>query len=213
IARWDGTNWSALGDGIGYYDNFIFPSVNALAWHNGQLYVGGAFTNTGTTAVTNLARWDGSVWSPVGGGVAGEVSIFTGVPVSTLRFLGDDLYVGGNFTTVGDNVSALNVARWDGSTWSALGSGLKARPNSAPVNALAFLGTDLYATGGFTNAGGVTATGTAKWDGFSWSSIGAINGTAACAVSNAGSIYLCGDFNLAGTVIGNHIIRWDGFNW
>src|SRR5437762_13624901 len=143
IARWDGSTWSALGVGIGYYDNFIFPSVNALAWHNGQLYVGGAFTNAGTTAVTNLARWDGSAWSQVGGGVAGEASIFTGVPVSTLQFLGDELDVGGHFTTVGDNVPALNVARWDGNAWSALGSGLKAAANSAPVNALAFLGTDL----------------------------------------------------------------------
>jgi trimeric autotransporter adhesin len=213
IARWDGTNWSALGDGIGYYDNFLFPSVNAMVWHDGQLYVGGAFTNAGTTAVSNLARWDGSAWSPVGGGVAGEASLFTGVPVSTLQFLGDDLYVGGHFTTVGDSVPALNVARWDGSTWSALGSGLKAAANSAPVNALAFLGTDLYATGGFTNAGGITAKRVAKGDGFSWSSIGAINGTAVSAVSNSGSIYLCGDFNLANTVIGNHIIRWDGANW
>ncbi|HXT42462.1 MAG TPA: hypothetical protein VN887_20815 [Candidatus Angelobacter sp.] len=213
IARWDGTNWSTLGDGIGYYDNFLFPSVNVMAWHNGQLYVGGAFTNAGTVAVTNLARWDGSAWFDVGGGVSGDASILTGVPVSTLQFLGDDLYVGGNFTAVGDGVPALNVARWDGNTWSALGSGLKAPANSAPVNALAFLGTDLYATGNFTNAGGVTATRVARWDGLSWSSIGAINGTPACAVSNSGSIYLCGDFNVAGTVIGNHIIRWDGFNW
>ena len=213
IARWDGTNWSALGDGIGYYDNFIYPSVNAMAWHNGQLYVGGAFTNAGTVAAMNLARWDGSNWSQIGGGVAGQPGFQTGAPVTSLQFLGDDLYVGGNFTTVGDNVPVLNVAKWDGNTWSALGSGLKGAANSAPVSALAFLGTDLYATGNFTNAGGVTATRVAKWDGLSWSSIGAINGTASCAVSNAGSIYLCGDFNLASNVIGNHIIRWDGIDW
>ena len=33
------------------------------------------------------------------------------------------LYIGGNFTTVGD-VIATNIAKWNGSSWSALGSGM-----------------------------------------------------------------------------------------
>ena len=147
IARWDGTNWSALGDGVGYYGDFIYPSVNAMAWHNGELYVGGAFTNAGALAVMNLARWDGNSWSEVGGGVAGDPGFQTGSPVTSLLFLGDDLYVGGNFNSVGNNIPVLNVAKWDGNTWSSLGSGLKAPANSPPVSALAFLGTDLYAAG------------------------------------------------------------------
>jgi hypothetical protein len=111
-------------------------------------------------------------------------------------------------------VPALNIARWNGSTWSPLGTGLKGNASDYPVTALAFLGTNLYATGNFTNAGGITATHVAKWNGSAWSSIGTLNSMGDRAVSNSGSIYFCGEFNLAnGTIIGNHVIRWDGTNW
>ncbi len=216
IAKWDGTNWSALGGGIGYYGAGLYPIVNVLAWHDGQLYAGGAFTNSGSTMISNLARWDGNAWSSVGGGVGGSSSLVSGGEVATLEFLGNDLYVGGQFNSAGA-LSALNVAKWNGSNWSALGTGLKGPPNSRPVNALALLGTDLCATGNFTNAGGFTAR-VAKWDGANWSSLGAINGSGIRAVAGSGSIYICGDFNMANfdtptNVIGNHVIRWDGSSW
>ena len=217
VAKWNGTNWSAMDAGIGYYDSAASQFVKSLLWRNGQLYAGGAFTNAGNVAATNLARWDGFTWSQLGGGVPGTYSIFTGSPVSTMHFLGSDLYVGGFFTIVGGNVPALNIARWNGSSWSALGSGLKGPPNSSAVNTLTVLGSELYATGNFTNAGGLTAR-VAKWDGVNWSSLGAINGTGSRAASNSGSLYICGDFSVANfntpsNVIGNHILRWDGSTW
>src|SRR4051794_12335792 len=49
-----------------------------------------------------------------------------------------NLYIGGNFTAVG-GVAAAYIAKWDGSSWSALGAGL-----NAYVDALAVSGTDLY---------------------------------------------------------------------
>ena len=48
---------------------------------------------------------------------------------------------------------ANNIARWDGSSWSALGSGV-----NGYVTALAMLGNDLFVGGGFTTAGGIAAT-------------------------------------------------------
>jgi hypothetical protein len=218
IAKWNGTNWSPLGAGIGYFEGIFSQVVNVLLWNNGQLYAGGSFTNAGPVAATNLARWDGSTWSPVGGGVTGTAGVLTGSPVSALQFMGSDLYVGGRFTIVGGNVSATNIARWNGSAWSALSSGLRSAPNNGPVSALAVLGTDLYAFGNFTNAGGVTVSGLARWNGVNWSGFGTLNGSRSRAVSQAGSIYVCGDFNVANYdtpshVIANHIVRWDGASW
>jgi len=76
------------------------------------------------------------------------------------------LYVGGAFTTAGTN-RAMNVAKWDGSAWSALGSGV-----GGTVRALAVSGTNLYAGGDFTTAGGSSAQYVAKWDGSAWSALG-----------------------------------------
>src|SRR6185436_11392597 len=76
------------------------------------------------------------------------------------------------FTTAGGN-PATNVAKWNGSSWSALGSGIGNVPGqNTEVNALAVSGNDLYVGGRFTAAGGLAATNVAKWNGSSWSALG-----------------------------------------
>ena len=82
-----------------------------------------------------------------------------------------NLYAGGFFTTAG-GVSANYIAKWDGSSWSALGSGI-----DNLVLALAVDGAgNLYAGGSFTTAGGVIANNIAKWDGSGWSALGKRDG-------------------------------------
>ena len=69
-----------------------------------------------------------------------------------------NLYAGGRFTTAG-GTSAAKIAKWNGTTWSALGTGM----NNA-VSALAFDSSgNLYAGGGFTTAGGLIRPYIAKW--------------------------------------------------
>src|SRR5205823_6515691 len=68
--------------------------------------------------------------------------------VRALAVSGSDLYAGGLFTTAGGGL-ANNIAKWNGSSWTALGSGM-----NDWVEALAVSGSDLYAGGNFTTAGG-----------------------------------------------------------
>ena len=124
VARWDGTSWHALGGGLSGSD---FPRVRTLkVWDDGTgpaLYAAGRFDMAGGQPVDNVARWDGTSWSPVGGGVDGP----PGVIVEDLEVF-DDLQTGpalfacGSFTTAG-GAPAMNLARFDGAAWSASGAG------------------------------------------------------------------------------------------
>ena len=131
--------------------------------------------------------------------------------VSALALDGSgNLYAGGGFTTAG-GTPASYIARWDGSAWSALGSGM-----NNGVNALAVDGSgNLYAGGGFTTAGGISANRIARWDGSTWSALGSgMNSTVrALALDGSGNLYAGGAFTTAGGSPANYIARWDGSAW
>jgi len=119
--------------------------VSALVVSGSNLYTGGSFTTAGGIAARVIAKWNGSSWSALGSGLIGVNWPF----VSALAVSGCDLYVGGDFTPAFNGSVGNNIAKWDGSSWSALGSGM-----NRPVNALVVSGCDLYAGGPFTIAGG-----------------------------------------------------------
>jgi hypothetical protein len=154
IARWDGFAWTPLGSGadsrvtaLAAFDDGIGPA----------LYAGGWFTIAGGVVVNRVARWDGGVWSslsgPSGAGVAGEdSSVFAFADYDDGS--GPALFVGGYFATAG-GVVVNNIARWDGSAWSAL-FGASGTGVSSHVLSLAVFddgsGPALYAGGFFTTA-------------------------------------------------------------
>ena len=134
---------------------------------------------------------------------------------------GPALYAGGGFATAG-GVFVSSIARWDGVSWSPLGSGM-----DGTVRSLAVFddgtGPALYAGGGFATAGGVTVNHIARWDGVSWSAVGSgmSGGGAATTVRSLAvfddgtgpALYAGGRFTAAGGVAANRIARWDGTSW
>ena len=120
IAKWNGTTWSTLGTGMN-------GEVNALEVYddgNGPaLYAGGNFTTADGVPASRIAKWNGSSWSPVGLGIGGS-----GAPVVRALKVYDDgsgpaLYVSGAFTLAGGQ-PANRIARWNGSAWLPMGTGL-----------------------------------------------------------------------------------------
>jgi hypothetical protein len=162
-------------------------------------------------AASHIAKWDGHAWSALGSGIRG--SYYYGPTINALAASGSELYAGGDFTTAG-GVAATNIAKWDGSAWSALGSGLNGR-----VSSLAADGSNLYVGGEFAIAGGVTANSIAKWDGSAWSALGSGMGRSgvtpqvfALALSGT-NLYAGGYFDTAGGVTVNGTAKWDGSAW
>jgi hypothetical protein len=125
---------------------------------------------------------------------------------------GPALYMTGN---------RMGVVRWDGTEWAALGEPFgTGGSGSRWGRALAVFddggGPALYLGGNFINFGG--AAYAARWDGASWSGLGAgTNGIVwALAVYDDGSgpaLYAGGQFTSAGGSSSPGIARWDGTNW
>lgn len=215
VARWDGTAWHSLGGGIGG-TTYPWPRVYALAASpDGSLYVGGDFTTAGGLQANSIARWDPmyEMWFPLASGISGGDSGNPGVHALAQTSDGS-IYAGGDFSTA-DGLSASEIARWDGRSWSTLGSGIGGVPY-AVVHAIA-VGQDgsIFAGGYFTTAGGVQANYIARWDGTSWYPMGGgMNGRVrALTFGPGGSLYAGGDFTSAGNVAANHVAQWDGISW
>lgn len=67
IAKWDGSNWSAVfSDITGSISGP--PTIRAITFAlNGDMYIGGRFTEVEGITVNNIARWDGTQWHALGG--------------------------------------------------------------------------------------------------------------------------------------------------
>ncbi|MDB6032253.1 MAG: hypothetical protein JWM16_2591 [Verrucomicrobiales bacterium] len=102
----------------------------------------------------------------------------------------------------------LNV--WDGVEWTNLA---EFKGDTSALYDLAFVGNYLYAAGLFTNVNGVAASGLARWDGTSWSSIGFVGAALGLDV-DGDDLFVAGSFtNKAGSQVMTNIGRWDGAAW
>jgi hypothetical protein len=144
------------------------------------------------------------------------------------------IYVSGHFPKVNqDNVAAgtggINVnhiAKWNGSNWSELGSGMTDLVyNNSTYSGLPWVRTlcydyenqTLYAGGGFLKAGGINARNIAKWDGTNWSSMaGGFEKEVYAICKNGANLYVGGQFlaDFANSNPNNrHVSNWNGSMW
>ena len=222
LARFDGLNWQPVGGLVGHQFGNTDFFVGALEVHDDgsgpELYVGGRFQRAGGQNAQNLARWNGTSWSPAPGGDGIEgtsVACIHSHPATT----GNELIICGSMSVSTPSGLAVQIARWDGSQWNQMG----AQPNGQVRGLESFdsgSGMDLYASGTFSQIGGVAASSMARWDGTSWFPLGAGLGAGsfvrALAVFDDGNgeqLYVAGDIQLAGGTVVSNIARWNGTAW
>lgn len=131
---------------------------------------------------------------------------------------GNGFYAGGSFRKAG-RITLNGVARWDGTSWSIMGSTTQFGVDGV-VHAIAVEGNDVYVGGRFRNAGGVAANNIARYNASTntWTALGSGVGTGpadyvgSLAVRN-GTLYAGGWFSQAGGTAANNIARWSGGSW
>ena len=199
LVRWTGTGWEPLGD-------VYAVGVQALAFDEaGLLYAGGQFFGSDalpSEGTGGVARWNGAAWAPLGQGVGDGVFAY----VSALAPApGGGVFVGGRFEAVsqsdGSAVRSRNVARWDGTQWTALGGGLTG--TDGIVQSFAIAADGMYVGGDFTGAvqpsgDVIPARHLARWTGSGWEEAAAFEnayyGIQALTARADGSLLVGGSF-------------------
>jgi hypothetical protein len=199
--------------------NGVSGAVRAVAADGqGNVYVGGSFIVVGgiSTPVNNIARFNTqtNTWSTLGTGSSNGVS---GGGVSALAVVGNEVFVGGDFTSAG-GVSANRVARFNTqtNTWSTLGTGSSNGVSGGGVSALAVVGNEVFVGGVFTLAGGVSAYNVARFNTQTntWSALGTgssygVNGEVRALAVVGNEVFVGGVFTLAGGVSANRVARFN----
>lgn len=188
IVSWNGTEFKALGLGIGSDDPA--NGVQAITSFDPdgpggllpRIVAAGTFSLAGGAPATNIAKWDGQSWSPLGLGLDTH-PWYPAVRsyVTALQVFDEDgtgpslpaLFATGSFSKSGETVVTL-FAKWDGLQWSAAGGGV----HGSEGRALTVFDED----GSGPDKPAITISGTfnyvgesrarfnhvARWDGQSW---------------------------------------------
>jgi len=207
LAFLDAAGWHGAvpGRSLEMLDNFLSLDYGSGAQtfleSEGDLLVGGRFVFAGDRRAGGLARWDGTGWSPVGGGTDGDVR--------ALAYWNGLLVVGGGFRHAGA-VEAASIATWDGVQWRALGAGF---PNGG-ISAMVDYNGTLIAGGYFNYSGERQVYNVARWDGTLWQPMrfGVWGGVEDLVVYD-GDLLAGGNIGWDGRTHVGPVVRWTGEVW
>ena len=181
LAAWDPAAgvWERVGESA-----VLVGSVHALSELSGVLYVGGQFRDSSGAGLSGIARYNGTHWDSLGGGVrAGRVT-------AVGRSL-DEIIIGGSFAGVGTS-DARRIARWDGRVWHAIGE------LNGDVSAITTIGIYIYVAGDFTTADGNTVNHIARYQHGRWHALaGGVDAPVRTLLSVGTCLYLGGSFRRA----------------
>ena len=217
IARWNGTAWSALGEGLSEFEFSYFAPIvkNRLFVEGNDIY----FLYFKIDAGIEVKKWNGTSWSSVFSSNYHLQNWAGSAYISGICKYQNDFYIFGQFTNT-NGIETNNIAKWNGTAWSALGTGI--RRNSALFSSILSVKADsngnIFVVGSFNLAGSVTTNGIARWNGTAWSALG--SGTSSVnsgindmQIDSNNNVYVGGSFTTIGGITANRIARWNGTAW
>ena len=206
IVYWNGTQWVTIAS------SFVGTTINDICVApDGSVYATGLFSSIDGVAAVNIAKYDGSTWSPLSTGLDND-----GLHVSVAA--NGDLYAGGKFHTAG-GVPAYHIARWDGSSWHKLGAYAGFNDEVYSI-AISKDGKTVYVGGIFTDQYSRSSSAmlriakyTVSSDTFSAMGNGFNSTVSEVIISPSNYVYAGGGFTLSGIAPMNYISKWNGSTW
>lgn len=169
IARWDGSCWLALGQGV---DAPVYALCASAALQPGEvsasLFAGGVFSTAGGIAANHVASWDGTRWQRLGSGSNIPVFALASLEVGLNAVSAPSILASGGLDH--DNHPSPNLlSSWAGDEWQAVPSAMTGEhPMVFAITPWESEGTGphsshLVVAGGFDTVHGVPAGGIALW--------------------------------------------------
>lgn len=208
-AMWNGSSWQSIGPVVSGQNPIV------MCAHGGRLYAAGGWLSTSGGFYVPLIRWDGVQWTEVGG-VAGELVGQITAYVQALATVGTDLWVGGNFTRVGNPplsatvIASTGVAAFDGTDWSQRGVGLGI---DGTVAKMIPWRDGWVAVGNFASAGAVGAKHCAFFDGDRWQRLGTFDLDLFDVAVHQGDLIVSGAFTTVNGLPIHGMARLHGTTW
>lgn len=202
VARYDGTTWSAFGDGV-------HGEVYGAAVYDGDLLVAGQLTDAWGTPIGGMARWNGASW---------DVDPFGATEyLDGIAALGNQLVIMGTPGTVG-GVEVVGFAMWDGTQWNDMGiTDFDVYGYDITSDA-----TNVYVTGSIEFLAGEYVKHVARWDGSQWHAMGSgltdefgdpFDASGESIHAWDGKVAVSGYFAEAGGQALPNFAVWDGSSW
>lgn len=205
--RWTGSDWDTLPAKVP-----AASGIHMLKSMNDSLFA----LPYATQAENRVYIRHNGAWEPLGGTFKNVSSTLPPNLYDIIQY-NNEIYVSGEFNRVDDDTIS-GIARWNGSEWTAVGTGFTTGmapiPNVMYPHQLSVYNNRLVVVGNFLQAGGATVNGIAAWDGQQWSGFGdGFNRVAYGVEVYNGELYVGGEFTHAGTVNAAYAAKWNGSAW
>ena len=144
LTRWDGQKWESINDGVQRW-------ITSLSLKGDTLYIGGR------NQIWKLVE---GTFEKVGDPIYCFINgIYYDTSPAAIVFDNHGRMIVGGFFTKAGNVTANNIARWNGVRWESLGSGTNSLVSSMVLDDSG----NLFVGGGFSQAGGKVSHNLAIW--------------------------------------------------